>query len=119
MNRSKRFWTLFHGVLLSILTAVVFYRARPTKFFEHSDALVSDSEEFLSAPKFTGAIPPDEDSVLCPQTKPLNPTKHHELEQKIGEVLADKTYKLESYQRLSGAIQIPYVLPAARPYDAS
>ncbi|RDX54278.1 carboxypeptidase S [Lentinus brumalis] len=52
-------------------------------------------------------IHPTAQSDFCPQTKPLNPTAHGELEHRLGLVFQDFRYKHRAYKALAGAVQVP------------
>lgn len=49
------------------------------------------------------------ESELCPQAKPLFPSRHRILDERLDEVFANETFKLKAYEALGGAIRIPYV----------
>ncbi|KAI0693188.1 carboxypeptidase S [Cerioporus squamosus] len=52
-------------------------------------------------------IPPTVHADFCPQTEPLNPTAHSELEQRLGLVFQDIGFKHKAYKALAGAVQVP------------
>ena len=64
-------------------------------------------------------VHPKAQADLCPQTEPLNPKAHADLESRLALVFQDSSYKRKAYDALSGAIQVPCVSTAHRCWKAA
>ena len=76
----------------------------------HALALVQISRASFKMPLRLGSatsVLPSVQSESCPQTEPLNPSKHRTLDQQLARLYAEPTYRQQAYKALGGAIQVP------------
>jgi len=60
------------------------------------------------APGFAVSKPHHDPGVLCPQVKPITPTKHSAIWESFVERTATDEYKTRAIEWLGGAVRIPY-----------
>jgi len=60
------------------------------------------------APKFAGSEPHHDPAALCPQVKPITPTKHSAIWESFVEKTTTDEYKTRAVEWLGGAVRVPY-----------
>jgi len=61
------------------------------------------------APKFAVSKPHHDPAALCPQVKPITPTKHSAIWESFVEKTTTDEYKTRAIEWLGGAVRVPYV----------
>ncbi|KAL1943106.1 hypothetical protein VTO73DRAFT_4777 [Trametes versicolor] len=94
------------GAVLVLLATFIYLRF--TGFFGTTPYRYGHT--LVQRPVTPGLSPPELDeyaSSVCPQAKPLSPTRHRALDDELSRLFAEDTYKLDAYKAFGGAIQIP------------